>query len=214
MDTYEARMVRREVISGKQDPTEEIFFQFRQTPFSVYMRFIGDAARGREILYVQGMYKDEMQILTGAGDGITGLRVSKSPDDPKVRSRTRHSIREAGFGNAIARSTRVVEQVEAGRLPADHVRYVGTTKRTEFGERALDCIVRTVAPKDEGLDGGGTWTLFFDADPGSPSYGFPILVILTDHRGGEMEYVCYDQFRGPAHLSDADFSVERLGKKK
>lgn len=214
MDTYETRMVRREVMGGKQGPTEEIFFQFRQKPFSVYMRNIGEAGNGREVLYVQGAYKDEMQILTGAGDGIRGLRVTRSPDDPSVKSRSRHSIREAGFGNSIAKVTRVVEQMEAGRLPADTVKYGGVVKRQEFGDRPLELLHRTVAARDEALDQGGTWAMHYDARPESPSFGFPILAILTDARGAEIEYIRYDQFRGPANLTDADFIPDRLGKKK
>src|SRR5205085_1199141 len=44
---YEARLVRREVVGGKEGPTEEILYQFRQKPFSVYMRNTGTAGRGR-----------------------------------------------------------------------------------------------------------------------------------------------------------------------
>lgn len=213
IDTYDVHMTRREVVGGKMNPQEEVLMTFRKQPFSVYLRNVGDAGKGRQVLYVQGQYKDEMQILTGAGDGIPGLRVSKSPDDPQVRGRSRHSIREAGFGNSIDRIARVVDLVEAGKLPSETVKYVGVTKRPEFGERALEQVTRQVAPRDEGLDAGGTWQVFFDAGAdAAPSYGLPVLAVLTDARGGEVEYVCYTRFQSPS--ANPDFSAERLGRKK
>lgn len=212
IDTYDVQMTRRERIDGKMNPQDEVAMTFRKQPFSVYLKNIGEVGKGREVLYVQGAYKDEMQIRTGAGDGIPGLRVSKSPDDPQVRARSRHSIREAGFGNSIDRLAKVVALVEAGQLPQQYVHYVGVVKRPEFGERPLEQITRTVPPKQEGLDAGGTWQLFYDASPQSASYGLPVLAILTDHRGGEVEYVCYTRFQSPS--ANPDFTPERFGKKK
>jgi hypothetical protein len=211
IDTYDVLMTRREAIGGKMNPQEEVLMTFRKQPFSVYLRNIGDAGKGREVLYVQGAYKDEMQIRTGAGDGIPGLRVSKSPDDPQVRAKSRHSIREAGFGNSIDRLAKAVELVEAGKLPPDAVRHGGVVKRPEHGDRSLELIVRTVAPGDEGLEAGGTWQQFYDASQ-SPSYGLPVLAILTDTRGGEVEYVCYTRFQSPS--ANPDFTPDRLGRKR
>lgn len=212
IDTYDVMMTRRERIDGKVNPQEEVAMTFRKQPFSVYLRNVGEAGKGREVLYVQGAYKDEMQIRTGAGDGIPGLRVARSPDDPQVRAKSRHSIREAGFGNSIDRMAKVVALVDAGKLPPQSVSYVGITKRPEHGERPLELVTRAVAPKAEALDGGGTWQIFFDASPQSPSYGLPVLAILTDHRGGEVEYVCYTRFQSPS--ANPDFTPERLGKKR
>ncbi len=215
IDSFETRMLRREVIGGKMTPTDEVLFQFRKQPFSVYMRYVGEAGNGREVLYVQGRNDDKMQIVTGSGDGIKGLKVSRSPDDPKVRERSRHSIREAGFDRTLGAFAQQLELLESGRLPPGTIRYVGPTRRPEFGDRPLECAVRTVSQKDDPtLNGGGAWTLWFDASPESPSYGLPVLLILQDARGSEIEYICYDKFRGPLKLGDADFDPARLGKKR
>src|SRR5207253_7895531 len=37
------------------------------------------------------------------------------------------------------------------------------------------------------------------------SYGLPVLVVATDPKGKELEYYCFDRFRLPAGLTDADF---------
>ena len=196
-------------------PPDDCIMQFRKQPFSVYMKFIGEAGKGREVVYVQGIYKDEMQILTGAGDLIKGIRVARSPDDPEVMKRSRHSIRDAGYDKTLGILTKQVEQLESGKLPPGTIRYAGPTKRPEHGDKPLELVVRTVGPKEDPLlDGGGAWSLWFDAQPDSPSYGLPVVLILQDARGGEVEYICYDKFRGPLKLGDADFNPDRLSKKK
>src|SRR5262249_53627903 len=152
----------------------------------------------------------------GAGDRFgAGKRWSFSPENPLVVSGTRHGIREAGFGNAIGRYARAIDLLETRKIPADALKYARPTKRQEDCAPPVELVVRTLAPKDDPqMPAGGTWHLYFDAKPDSESYGFPILMILSDPRGGEVEYICHDSFHGPAHLTDADFSVERLGKKK
>jgi hypothetical protein len=196
-------------------PPDDCIMQFRKQPFSVYMKFIGEAGKGREVMYVKGTNDDKMTILTGAGDPIRGITVKMSPEDPKVMSRSRHSIRDAGYDKTLGILTKQVEQLESGKLPPGTIRYVGPAKRPEQGDKPLEHVVRTVGPKEDPLlDGGGMWSLWFDAQPDSPSYGLPVLLTLQDAHGAEVEYICYTQFRGPLKLGDADFNPDRLGKKK
>lgn len=214
VDTYEARMTRREVVNGTAGQTEEVLLQFRKEPMSVYMRNVGDAGKGREVLYNPSKFGDKMHIVTGAGDGFAGLKVTRTPDDPSVRARSRHTIREAGFGTTIGSFAALVAGMESGKLPADATKYVGIVKRPEYGELPLALVEQAVRPGAESLAGGGVRQWFFDAKPDSPSYGLPVLVILYEHpKAREIEYYCVKQFRGPAGLTDANFSPARLGKK-
>lgn len=215
IDTYEAHMTRRETIGKQQSPEEEILFQFRKEPFSVYMRFTGKVGTGRELVYVLGAYNDKMQIRTGPGDGFAGIRRSYSPEDPEVKSRSRHSIREAGFGNAIARVAAAVQDLEAGKLKPDALRFVATARRADYPNTPLQLVTRVIRPgEDPALPTGGVRQWYFDARPGSPSYAFPVLVTLHDGANRELEYYRYSQVKAPAGLTDADFSPNRLGKKR
>src|SRR5207245_2324817 len=53
---FEARLVKQEVVKGKQLPKDEIAYRFRQKPMSVYMKVLSEAGQGREVMYVQGHF--------------------------------------------------------------------------------------------------------------------------------------------------------------
>ncbi len=216
VDSYEARMTRREVVKGDEGPVEEVIFRFRKSPFSIYMQNVGEAGKGREVLYVQGQNGDKMTVVTGAGDGFRGLKLALSPDDPKVTSKSRHTIREAGFGNGIARFARTLEAIDAGRVPATTLRPFGRITRTDYPS-PLELVEQTIHPgEDPLLPKGGSRQWFFDPTPESPSHGLPVLAITRDAAGREVEYYRFTDVRTP--LSDdvlrTAFDPERMGKKR
>jgi hypothetical protein len=95
---------------------------------------------------------------------------------------------------------------------------VGAAKRPEFGDLPLVLVEQTVRPKAEpDVDRGGLRSWYFDAKPDSPAYGLPVLVILVETGSGtprELEYYCYTQVKAPAGLTDADFDIARLGRRR
>lgn len=206
VDTFEAKLTRRESMTGKDAPTEEVLFQFRKEPFSVYMRNVGGAGLGREVLFVKGKYDNKMKILTGKGDGFSGLTVTKSPDDPFVKARSRNDIRDAGFGTRIGNFKAALDKIESGKAAPDSVKALGSVKRPEY---AYNLEGMVFAQPD-----GGWREVYFDPKPDSPSYGLPVVSVLLDSTGRELEYNCFTSFRLPANLTDADFTPDRFGKKR
>jgi hypothetical protein len=204
--TFEAKLTRRESMNGKDAPTEEVLFQFRKEPFSVYMRGVGGAGLGREVLFVKGKYDNKMKILTCKDDGFSGLNVTKSPDDAQVKARSRNDIRDAGFGSRIANFKAALDKLEAGKVPADAVKALGPVKRPEYAHELEGVLF---AQPD-----GGVREVYFDPKPDSPSYGFPVVSVWHDATGREVEYNCFANVRLPANLTDADFTPDRFGKKK
>jgi hypothetical protein len=101
--------------------------------------------------------------------------------------------------------------------PAD-LKYVGPTKRPEFGDLPLELVEQTVrAGAEPDADRGGVRSWYFDAKPDSPAFGLPVLVVFVETGSNpprELEYYCYTQVKAPAGLTDADFSIERLGRAK
>ena len=221
VDTYEAHLTRRESMGGAPAVTEEIQYLFRKEPMAVYMRNVGDVGRGREVLYNPSKFKDEIHVVVGEGDTRflrPGSRApSLSPDSPQVKSKSRHSIREAGFGTPITRFAKLVGDVEAGNRPPETFRYIGRVRRQEFGDLPLEQLEQIVRPGDDPLlPGGGTRHWFFLAAPESPGHGLPVLMILYEKnpkQPREVEYYCFTKIVLPARLTDADFDLARLGKK-
>lgn len=218
IDTFEARLVRRESVGTKTPQTEEVQFQFRKEPFSVYMRNVGAAGRGREVLYNPSKFDDKLHVIVGEGDTkfirAGNKAPSMSPDSPRVRAESRHSIREVGFGTAIGSFAKTLSLVESGKAPPETLKYTGRVKRKGLGDGTLDAVEQTIhAGEETQLPAGGVRQWYFDADPKSPAHGLPVLV-MTFEGGREVEYYCFTAVRAPANLTDADFDPARLGKSK
>jgi len=216
MDAFVARLTRRESLNGKVNPEEVISFMFRKQPYSVRLKWLGTEGQGREVIYVQGQNGNKMHVMPAKADVPFALlqgRMSFLPDDPMVRSKTRHDIREAGFGEAIRHLGNMLATIEKNPALRNRLRYLGARQRPEF-QSQLDCIEETIPPRTENLlqDGGKRFT-FFDTATDAKSYGLPVLVITLDANNKEVEYYRFDNFMYPYNLRDADFDPDRVWKK-
>lgn len=212
LDSYLVRLKRREVVAGKAHPEELILFKFRKEPFSVYFKWLGPQAQGREVVFVKGRHDDQINTFTASGDVPlmpAGMLFKSSPDSPLVRSRCRYPITEAGFGSTIQRFGVLVDLNERGDTSRGTLRYVGQVRRPDY-ERTLDQVVQVLAPRcDPLLPEGGERHWFFD-----PELNLPMLIVAVDHTGREVEYYCHDRFEANVGLDDGDFDPDRLWKKK
>jgi hypothetical protein len=218
LGTYEARFTRRENIDGNPGPLEEVAMLFRAKPMSVYMKNVGQNGKGREILYNPTQHGEKIYVVVGDGDTRffkSGTKVPpQSPDSPQVRSKSRHSIRESGIARSANKFLALVEKVEAGKVPADLVKLAGRLKRDDLPDLPVEGVEQTIKKGEEdGVPAGGTRHWFIDAKADSPSFGLPVLVILYDPSGKELEYYRYTQVKPSAKLTDADFDPARLGRK-
>ncbi|MGL4421216.1 MAG: DUF1571 domain-containing protein [Gemmataceae bacterium] len=209
---YECRFRRYEVLGTEKTPpkTEEVLFQFRKAPFSVYMKNIGEVGRGREVLYVAGQNDDKMIVITGEGDNRlvgAGFRTTLRPDSTMATAKSRHQLTEAGFGNTFARLQKA--------LAAGQVESLGSRSFKNVGGGPHDVLQVTIRPGDDShLPKGGMQRIFFDPVANSASYALPVRIETTDHTGTTVELYEFDQFRVPANLTERDFHPDRLGKKK
>lgn len=218
IDTYEARLTRREVIGGKQQDEEEMLYRVRREPFALIMKNTGKQGKGREVLYNPSQHGDKMHIIVGEGDSFflkAGSRApSMSPDNRTVMEKSRHSIRDAGFGNSIARFQANIDKVKTGRAKPDLLVFAGAETRKDMAGFTLERVDQNIGiGEDPSMPRGGKRLWYFDAKPESVSYGMPVLVI-TFEGAREVEYYRFDNFRIPAGLTDADFSPDNMGKKK
>jgi hypothetical protein len=209
IDSYTARLRRREQVGGKDMPEELILAQFRKQPFSVHFKWIGTEGQGREVIYVKGRHDDKLYTLLAPTDPHLFSKVMALPlDSPLIRSRSRYPITDAGIGSLIDRFGNMLATAE--KLgPEAPVKYLGAVKRPEYTE-PLDGVEQTIPPRAEPLlPGGGRRWWFFD-----PQNGLPVLVITHDAAGQQVEFYCYDRLMYPVRLDDADFDPTRLGKEK
>jgi hypothetical protein len=212
MDSYIARLTRREVVNGKAQPEEVILFKFRKQPWSVYLKWIGEEGKGREVVYVKGAYGNKIHTLLINGDMPALLmpadrRMSVDVDSMLVRSASRHSITEAGIGHCIERLSRILEGMERGDKKVGTVADLGLQQRPEC-PKPLPMIEHTVPPGlDAELARGGKCMYGFD-----PDSHLPVLVITRDDKGQEVEYYRYDRIQFPVKLDGDDFDPDKLWK--
>ncbi len=208
LDSYLLRLRRREVVHGQNHPEEVMLCKFRKEPWSVYFKWLGPEAKGREVVYVKGAYGNMIHSLTAAGDVPflpAGKRFNVSPDSFLVKSKSRYPITDAGLGPLIDRFGRLAAAFEQGDMREGTAKYLGQLKRPEF-DTMVEAVMQVLPPKsDPNLPRGGQRLWFFD-----PAIHLPVLVITQDETGREVEYYCHDRFQFPVRLDDDDFNPEVL----
>lgn len=213
INDYEAKLVRKEVIGGREQPAEEMQFKFRKEPYSVYTKNIGTVGRGREIIYVQSPGA-KVHILTGEGDNRlvgAGFYTQMAPDDRMMTSKSRHKITEGAVGRTIDLFGKAIAAADSGKY--NGLKSLGKVSRREYAD-PVEGVEATIPPgQDSDLPKGGKREVYFDANPKSPSYGLPVLIRLLEGER-ELEYYCFTQFKVPANLTDADFDPAKLQKKR
>ena len=208
IDSYIARLRRREQVNGRDRPEEVILLKFRKQPFSVYLKWLGKENAGREVIYVKGQYEDKIHTLLAAGDmplTPAGKRIALSPESIFVRSASRHSIHETGFGTIIESLGAALEAMDKGSSRGGSFKYLGPVKRPEF-EAACEAVEHLIpAGVDPQLPRGGRGVTLFDA-----TTRLPALLVTQDETGREVEYYCFDRLQYPVRLDDEDFNPDKL----
>ncbi len=208
VDSYIVRLRRREQIGGKDQPEELMLFKFRKEPWGVHMKWVGEEARGREVVFVKGHHGDKLHTKLAAGDVPlmpAGKRMALDPNSPLVRSSSRHPITQAGVGNLIERFSLVVAALEKGDTSRGTLKYLGPTRRPEFPQ-PCEAVEQAVPPgRDATPPQGGRRWWFFD-----PHTRFPTLMITHAPNGHQVEYYFYDQFQLNVRLDEKDFNPDLL----
>lgn len=212
IDSYIARLRRREQVNGRDKPEEILCVKFRKQPWSIYFKWLGKAASGREVIYVKGRYDDKINTLLAAGDmplTPAGKRIALSPDNPLVRSSSRHSIHEAGIGVMISSFGALADATQKKDISQGTLRYLGLVKRPEF-DKPCEGVEQEIRPGVEVLlPRGGRRLWLFDTES-----RFPVLLLTYDDTQHEVEYYCYDRFQFPVRLDDDDFNPDKLWAQK
>jgi hypothetical protein len=210
---FEAKLVRKEVIGGKDNPAEEMIFRFRKEPYSIYTKNVGRVGHGRELLYVQGPGA-KVHVLTGEGDNRlvgAGFYAQFAPDDRMITSKSRHKVTDGAVNRTVDLLGKAIAATEAGQF--DGLKSMGQVKRKEYADPVAG-IEATIPPgQDKDLPRGGKREVYFDANPNSPSYGLPVLIRLLEG-DRELEYYAFTDFKVPANFTNADFDPARMQKKR
>lgn len=210
LDDFEARLIKREVVNGKETPQDEILYRYRVKPQSVYMKTLSENGQGREVLYIAG--QKNMTVVTGKGDNPivgVGYKTDLDPDSKMASGRSRHKIYDAGFTRSEKGLTRAIEAAEKGNPIV--MKALGPVKRKEY-DYPLEGVALELKPgQDPSMPKGGRREIYFDTKADSPSFMLPVVATAHEPDGREVEYYYFDKFKVPANF---DWNPDNLGRKK
>jgi hypothetical protein len=208
LDSYIVRLTRREHLGGKANPEEILLFKFRKQPFSIHFKWLGETAKGREVVYVKGRYDDKIHTKLAAGDAPlipAGTRWAVAPDSALARAKSRHPITDAGISHCIDALASLLDAQERGDRRQGTITVLAPQRRPEYPQ-PVETLERVIPPGIEPeLPRGGRRLMCFD-----PQWQLPMLVITYDEKNQEVEYYRYDRLIAPANLDEDDFNPDKL----
>jgi hypothetical protein len=210
MNTYQVQIRRRESVSGAARPLELALLKYRRAPLSIYVKWLGVAAHGREIIYVKGQNDGKVLFRTGHGDLLgPGIRLAFAPESTIVRAQFPHNIDNTGFATLATRLAELAGPIHWGPTRSDSVHYLGRVRRPEFGVE-LECVEHRFPAAADMLAPRGGIRQFF-VEPGS---GLPVIVQTFDSNMQELEYYCFDRLQAPVPFDESDFDADAIWPKR
>jgi Protein of unknown function (DUF1571) len=209
LNNYICRIKRREQSGGQDQPEEIIQLRFRRAPLSIHMKWLGNEAKGREIVYVQGQYDNKLHLLTGTGDLFgAGKHMTFAPDSPLMRAKSHYPVTEVGLGAITSRFVAVANAIERGQANLGAAKYLGLQMRPEFPQ-PVEGVEQSIPPGVESfLPKGGLRYYYFDE-----KLGVPTVAVTFDVGKHEVEYYSFDRVQIPVDLDDADFDPVKMWNK-
>lgn len=211
---YRVRLRRREVVAEKQCHEDLVMLTIRAKPFAVHVKCLpGCENEGREILYVAGKSQESLQVLTGKGDVLAGMRMELSLHSDMVTANSRRALNEAGFANVLQRFSLAVDRYLSGQPHASIFEPLGLQTRSE-SRAPMEVVMQRIPPREEPLlPQGGLRYWHFSADADLAERHLPTLIITFDDKGQEVEYYLHDRLLPKVPLDARDFVADKLWAK-
>jgi len=105
---YTATFSKKELV-GKKLIQQTMEMKFREKPFSVYFRYTSEDERGREVIYVDGKYNNELVLHETGLKGLAGTLRFK-PSHSMVMAENRHQITDVGISNLLKMAAAQLER--------------------------------------------------------------------------------------------------------
>jgi hypothetical protein len=192
---YTCHFQKLERIDGELQKPEQMRMKFRADPFSVYLKWTGGPSEGQEALYVDGKYKDKVQVHPSGILGVIFRKVALDPTGKTARKHSRRPLTMAGMVNMVRLVTKQCE--EAHKRGDLTLTYEGI--RNEGGRPAY--VLKRLLPKGKGYP-CETLVIFIDTETlactRSDAY---------DWNGELISHYFYTHIDYAPNLTDRDFDT-------
>ncbi|HXX35002.1 MAG TPA: DUF1571 domain-containing protein [Thermodesulfobacteriota bacterium] len=193
VENYRAIFHKQERVEGRLMEEETVLFKFKR-PFKVYMKWMKEPHRGRELLYAEGWNNNRMMVR---GSGIMGMMtVNLNPKGSLAMKGNRHPVTDSGLDHLL-------------KLLGDHMRRGVKEKELEFRKSGEEILysrktqrIEVLSPRDKTKD-YYCYRAVLNLDL---ERKVPIKIQLYDWENNLIESYAYEDLRFNVGLSDADFS--------
>jgi len=97
-DTYTAIFHKQERVKGRLKAEEVVFLKFGR-PFKVYMKWVKDPGKGREVLYAEGWNRNQIKVREAWMKA--GFALNLDPQGAIAMGGSRHPITDSGIDNFL-----------------------------------------------------------------------------------------------------------------
>lgn len=127
-ESYAAVFHKQERVKGWLKTKETVYLKFKK-PFKVYMKWIEDPGKGREVLYVDGWNNNRILLRDPGFMGV--MIMNLRPQGPIAMKGSRHPITEVGLEHLVQM---VGDNVRRG-LRSGELEYGRSAEGTVYGRR-------------------------------------------------------------------------------
>lgn len=106
---YTCTLIKQERIGGKMGLEQEIQTKYKESPFSVAMKWTKNPPIGDRVLYVEGKYNGNMMVRPASGllQMLTGGSVLRKPDGAEAMRSTLRPVNMFGFRRGLEELVKV-----------------------------------------------------------------------------------------------------------
>jgi len=193
VENYRAIFHKQERVEGKLMEKETVLFKFKR-PFKVYMKWVEEPYKDRELLYVEGWNNNRMMVRDS---GIVGMMtVNLNPKGSLAMKGNRHPVTDSGLDHLV-------------KLLGEHVRKGVKEKEIEFKKSGEEILYGRRTQRMEILspiDKAKNYYCYRAVLNLDLERKVPIKIQLYDWENNLVENYGYEDLRFNVGLSDADFS--------
>lgn len=193
INDYTGIMYKQERIGKKMYPKETIFFKFAK-PFKVYMKWIKDPYKNREMIYVEGWNDNKIKAHEGGLMGV--VSVNLDPKGSMAMKGNRHPVTDMGIGNLL----KVVQtNVNRAKKNGDSITVIKSGEEKVFGVDSIKLEATFPQEKDKGYY---CYRAVFWVDKDKK---LPIKIMVYDWDNQLVEDYSYENLKFNVGLTEKDF---------
>jgi hypothetical protein len=193
INDYTGILHKQERIGKKMYPEETIFFKFAK-PFKVYMKWIKDPYKNREMIYVEGWNDNKIRAHEGGLIGV--VSVNLDPKGSMAMKGNRHPVTDMGIGNLL----KVVQSnIQKAKKNGDSITVVKLGEEKVF---SVDTIKLEATFPKEKEKGYYCYRAILWVDKEKK---LPIKIMVYDWDNQLVENYAYEDLKFNVGLTDKDF---------